>query len=116
MELEFNRSFQWGICLLHRNELSLRLLLNTLDCVKFGSTYFCGTTGTTIKTYEQLHVASFSSIRMENMQDNIDRMVLNNDKQNLYDICITISRGEFCSNLALKYLVRMFTQNGNNSW
>ncbi|GBM66130.1 hypothetical protein AVEN_198567-1 [Araneus ventricosus] len=50
----------------------------------------------------KLPVAPFSSINVENMLDNIDRMVLSNDQQYLYDICLAISRGECYSDLALR--------------
>ncbi|GBL75620.1 hypothetical protein AVEN_154938-1 [Araneus ventricosus] len=36
------------------------------------------------------------------MPDNIDRMVLSNDQQYLYDICLEISHGECYSDLALR--------------
>ncbi|GBM08875.1 hypothetical protein AVEN_57427-1 [Araneus ventricosus] len=39
---------------------------------------------------------------MENMPHNIDRMVLSNDQQYLYDICLPISRGECYSDLTLR--------------
>ncbi|GBM30473.1 hypothetical protein AVEN_237698-1 [Araneus ventricosus] len=47
-------------------------------------------------------MASFSSISVENMPHNLDRMVLSNDQQYLYDICIAISRVECYSDLALR--------------
>ncbi|GBN98614.1 hypothetical protein AVEN_8127-1 [Araneus ventricosus] len=50
----------------------------------------------------KLTVAPFSSISVENMPDNIDRMVLSNDQQYLYDICLEISHGECYSDLALR--------------
>ncbi|GBM52513.1 hypothetical protein AVEN_106945-1 [Araneus ventricosus] len=49
-----------------------------------------------------LPVAPISSINVDNMPDNIDRMVLSNDQQYLYDICLAISRGECYSDLALR--------------
>ncbi|GBM65797.1 hypothetical protein AVEN_196106-1 [Araneus ventricosus] len=55
-----------------------------------------------IKSCEELPVGPFSSINVENMPDNIDRMVLNSDQQYLYDICLEMSRGECYSNLALR--------------
>ncbi|GBM87549.1 hypothetical protein AVEN_107199-1 [Araneus ventricosus] len=102
MELDLNRPLQWCICLLHTNELPLRHLLNSLDGATTGPTEFCGPIGKAIKTCEELPVAPFSSINVENMPDNIDRMVLSNDQQYLYDICLAISRGECYSDLALK--------------
>ncbi|GBO28179.1 hypothetical protein AVEN_157962-1, partial [Araneus ventricosus] len=36
------------------------------------------------------------------MSDNIDRMVLSNDQQYLYDICLSRSRGECYSDMALR--------------
>ncbi|GBM02987.1 hypothetical protein AVEN_14503-1 [Araneus ventricosus] len=50
----------------------------------------------------KLPVAPFSSISVENMPHNIDRIVLSNDQQYLYDICLPISRGECYSDLALR--------------
>ncbi|GBM10984.1 hypothetical protein AVEN_1320-1 [Araneus ventricosus] len=55
-----------------------------------------------IKSCEELPVALFSSISVENMPDNIDRMVLSNDQQYLYNICLEISHGECYSDLALR--------------
>ncbi|GBN75856.1 hypothetical protein AVEN_101839-1 [Araneus ventricosus] len=55
-----------------------------------------------MKTYEELPVAPFSPISGENMLDNIDRMVLSNDQQYLYEICLAISCGECYSDLALR--------------
>ncbi|GBN38752.1 hypothetical protein AVEN_125189-1 [Araneus ventricosus] len=54
------------------------------------------------KSCEELPVAPFSSISVENMPDNIDRIVLSNDQQYLYDICLEISHGECYSDLALR--------------
>ncbi|GBN41871.1 hypothetical protein AVEN_74001-1 [Araneus ventricosus] len=67
-----------------------------------GPKEFCRPLGKAIKTYEELPVAPFSSINVENMPHNIDRMVLSNDQQYLYDICLAISRGECYSDLALR--------------
>ncbi|GBM67615.1 hypothetical protein AVEN_44760-1 [Araneus ventricosus] len=36
------------------------------------------------------------------MPDNIDRMVLSNDQQYLYDICLAIYSGKYYSDLALR--------------
>ncbi|GBM90613.1 hypothetical protein AVEN_239219-1 [Araneus ventricosus] len=102
MELDINRPLQWCICLLHTNELPLRHLLNSLDDATTGPTEFCGPIGKAIKTCEELPVVSFSSISVENMPDNIDIMVLSNDQQYPYDICLAISRGECYYDLALR--------------
>ncbi|GBO37507.1 hypothetical protein AVEN_222804-1 [Araneus ventricosus] len=67
-----------------------------------GPREFCQPLGKAIKTYQELPVAPFSSINVENMPHNIDRMVLSNDQQYLYDICLAISRGECYSDLALR--------------
>ncbi|GBN77403.1 hypothetical protein AVEN_204040-1 [Araneus ventricosus] len=67
-----------------------------------GPKEFCRPLRKAIKTYEELPVAPFSSINVENMPGNIDRMVLSNDQQYLYDICLAISRGECYSDLALR--------------
>ncbi|GBL81647.1 hypothetical protein AVEN_93434-1 [Araneus ventricosus] len=102
MELDLNRPLQWCICLLHTNELPLRHLLNSLDGATTGTKEFCRPIGEAIKIFEELHVAPFSSISVENMPDNMERMVLSNDQQYLYDICLAISRGECYSDLALR--------------
>ncbi|GBL64816.1 hypothetical protein AVEN_136594-1, partial [Araneus ventricosus] len=67
-------------------------LLNSLDGATTSTKEFCRPIGKAIETYEELPVAPFSSISMENMPHNIDRMVLSNDQQYLYDICLAISR------------------------
>ncbi|GBL85566.1 hypothetical protein AVEN_34716-1 [Araneus ventricosus] len=88
--------------MLQTNELPLRHLLNSLDGATTGPKEFCQPLGEAIKTYEELPVAPFSSISMENMPHSIDRMVLSNDQQYLYDICLPISRGECYSDLTLR--------------
>ncbi|GBL95899.1 hypothetical protein AVEN_227136-1 [Araneus ventricosus] len=95
MELDLNTSLQWCICLLHTSELSLRHLLNSLDGATTGPTKLSRPIRKAIKTCED-------SISVKNMPDNIDRMVLSNDQQYLYDICLAISRGECYSDLALR--------------
>ncbi|GBM35608.1 hypothetical protein AVEN_30469-1, partial [Araneus ventricosus] len=55
-----------------------------------------------IKSCEELPVAPLSSISVENIPDNIDRMVLSNDQQYIYDNCLAISRGEYYSDLVLR--------------
>ncbi|GBO41314.1 hypothetical protein AVEN_58603-1, partial [Araneus ventricosus] len=67
-----------------------------------GPKEFCRPLRKAIKTYEELPVAPFSSINVENMPHNIDRMVLSNDQQYLLDISLAISRGECYSDLALR--------------
>ncbi|GBN70057.1 hypothetical protein AVEN_164401-1 [Araneus ventricosus] len=67
-----------------------------------GPKEFCRPLGKAIKTYEELPVAPFSSINVENMPHNIDRMVLSNDQQYLYDIFLAISRCECYSDPALR--------------
>ncbi|GBN09382.1 hypothetical protein AVEN_29467-1, partial [Araneus ventricosus] len=67
-----------------------------------GPKEFCRPLGKAIKTYEDLPVAPFSSMNVENMPHNIDRMVLSNEQQYLYDICLAISRDECYSDLALR--------------
>ncbi|GBN91905.1 hypothetical protein AVEN_153351-1 [Araneus ventricosus] len=97
-----NRSLQWCICLFQTNVLPLRHLLNSLDGTTTGPKQFCRPIGKAIKTCEELPVAPFSSISVDNMSDNIDRMVLSNDQQYIYDICLAISRGECYSDMALR--------------
>ncbi|GBM51049.1 hypothetical protein AVEN_123865-1 [Araneus ventricosus] len=84
------------------NELPLRHLLNPLNGATTGPKEFCLPIGKANKTCEELPIAPFSSISVENIPDNIDRMVLSNDQQYLYDICLAISRGECYSDLALR--------------
>ncbi|GBL85919.1 hypothetical protein AVEN_63232-1 [Araneus ventricosus] len=102
MELDLNRPLQWCICLLQANELPLRHLLNILDGATSGHTEFCRPIRKAIKTCEELPVAPFSSISVENMPHNIDRIVLRNDQQYPYDICLAISRVECYSDMALR--------------
>ncbi|GBN30412.1 hypothetical protein AVEN_186937-1 [Araneus ventricosus] len=75
-----NTPLQWGICLLQTNELPIRHLLNSLNGAKTGPEEFCQLIGKAIKTCEDLPVASFSSISVENMPHNLDRMILSNDQ------------------------------------
>ncbi|GBO43696.1 hypothetical protein AVEN_55488-1 [Araneus ventricosus] len=39
---------------------------------------------------------------VEYIPDNLDRIVISNDQQYLYDICLAISRGEYYFDLALR--------------
>ncbi|GBM44736.1 hypothetical protein AVEN_103199-1 [Araneus ventricosus] len=84
------------------NELPLRHLLNSLDGATTGPEKFCRPIGKAIKACEELPAAPFSSISVENMPHNIDRMVLSNNQQYLYDICLAISRVECYSDLAIR--------------
>ncbi|GBM98691.1 hypothetical protein AVEN_56810-1 [Araneus ventricosus] len=93
---------EWCICFLPTNGRPLRHLLNSLDDATTGPTEFCGPTGKAIKTCKEQPVALISSISVDNMPDNIDRMILSNDQQYLYDIFLAISRGECYSDLALR--------------
>ncbi|GBM88882.1 hypothetical protein AVEN_134144-1 [Araneus ventricosus] len=79
-----------------------RLDFPILDGATTGPKEFSRPIGKAVKTGEDLPAAPFSSIIVENMPDNIDRMVLINDQQYLYDICIAISRSECYSDLALR--------------
>ncbi|GBO10312.1 hypothetical protein AVEN_142279-1 [Araneus ventricosus] len=87
--------------MLQTNELPLRHLLNSLDGTTTGPKEFCRPIGKAIETCEE-PVAPFPSISVDNMPHNIDRMVLSNDQQYLYDICLAISRVECYSDLALR--------------
>ncbi|GBN99529.1 hypothetical protein AVEN_62826-1 [Araneus ventricosus] len=100
--MELASTDHWWICLLQTNELPLRHLLNSLDGATTGPKEFCRPIGKAIETCEELPLAPFSSISVENMPHNIDRMVLSNDQQYLYDICPAISRVECYSELALR--------------
>ncbi|GBM47201.1 hypothetical protein AVEN_271262-1 [Araneus ventricosus] len=95
-------SIEWCNCLLQTNELPLCHLLNSVDGATTVPKEFCRPIGKAIKTSEKLPVAPFSSISVENMRDNIDKMVLSIDQQYLYDICLAISRGECYSGLELR--------------
>ncbi|GBL72770.1 hypothetical protein AVEN_127990-1 [Araneus ventricosus] len=97
-----NIPLQWCICLLQTNELPLSHLLNSLDGATTCPKEFCLPIGKKIKSCEEVPVAPFSSISVENMPDNIDRMVLSNDQEYLYDICLAIYSGEYYSDLALR--------------
>ncbi|GBM40494.1 hypothetical protein AVEN_28647-1 [Araneus ventricosus] len=87
--------------LFHTNELPLRHLLNSLDSATTGPTEFCDPIGKAFKTCEELPATPFSSISVENIPS-IDRTVLSNDQQHLYDICSATSRGECYSDMTLR--------------
>ncbi|GBM88312.1 hypothetical protein AVEN_198143-1 [Araneus ventricosus] len=97
-----NRPLQWCICLLQTNELPLRHLLNSLDGATTCLKEFCRPICKKIKSCEELPLTPFSSISVENIPENIDRMVLSNDQQYIYDICLAISRGEYYSDMVLR--------------
>ncbi|GBM01493.1 hypothetical protein AVEN_209305-1 [Araneus ventricosus] len=109
MEPDLNRPLQWCICFFHTNELPLHHLLNCLDGSTSGPTEICRPIGKAFKSCEDLPVAPFSSISLENMPD---RMVLSNDQQYIYDIFLAISRVECYYDLALRKPVPV----ANSSW
>ncbi|GBN78062.1 hypothetical protein AVEN_227846-1 [Araneus ventricosus] len=73
--------------------------MSSLDDATTGPKEFCRPISKAIETCEELPVAPFSPISVENMPHNIARMVLSNDQQYLYDICLAISRVECYSDL-----------------
>ncbi|GBM53212.1 hypothetical protein AVEN_14237-1 [Araneus ventricosus] len=81
-----NRLLQWCICLVQTNELPLHHLLNSLDGATTGPKEFSRPIGKAIKTCDYLPLAPLSSISVENMPYNINKMVLSNDQQYLYDL------------------------------
>lgn len=101
LELEWNKSLQWNICMLHMNELPLRALIKSLDGTTTGPRSFSGPIGNRLKNSEQLPIVQFEKINFV-CTANLDEIshTLNTDQNYLYNICCAISNGTVSEQLA----------------
>lgn len=88
IEEKLKRPLQWGVCLLHFNELPFRHLFQTLDGETTGPKSFSGPIGVQLSKCEKLPVLNFESIECE--IPDIDKNILSKDQQYLLDISSTI--------------------------
>ena len=100
IEEDIKRPLQWGVCLLHLNELPFRHLFQILDGETTGPKSFIGPIGSQLKNCEKLPVVKFQSIYCE--LPDIDRKILSKDQQYLLDISSAIKSGSCTVDLAIR--------------
>lgn len=100
IEEEIKRPLQWGVCLLHLNELPFRHLFQTLDGETTGPKSFSGLIGSQLKNCEKLPVVKFQSTDCE--IPDIERKILSKDQQYLLDISLAIKSGTCTVDLAIR--------------
>lgn len=100
IEEEIKRPLQWGVCLLHLNELPFRHLFQTLDGETTGPKSFSGPIGSQLKNCEKLPVVKFQSTDCE--IPDIERKILSKDQQYLLDISLAIKSGTCTVDLAIR--------------
>ena len=100
IEEDIKRPLQWGVCLLHLNELPFRHLFQILDGETTGPKSFIGPIDSQLKNCEKLPVVKFQSIYCE--LPDIDRKILSKDQQYLLDISSAIKSGSCTVDLAIR--------------
>ncbi|XP_065640071.1 uncharacterized protein LOC136072702 [Hydra vulgaris] len=100
IEKYVNRPLQWGICLLHINELPFRHLFQTLDGETTGPKSFSGPIGAQLNKCEKLPVVKFVSVHCEIPE--IDRKILSKDQQFFLDISSAIKSGSCSEDLFVR--------------
>lgn len=100
IEEQVKRPLQWGVCLLHFNELPFRHLFQTLDGDTTGPKSFSGPIGTQLSKCEKLPVVNFECVECE--IPDIDRKVLSKDQQYLLDISSAIKSGSCPEDLSVR--------------
>lgn len=92
LELLLNQPLQWFVCLLHANELPLRVLLREYVGVTKGPTTYSGPIGAKLNTCETKQIVQFQQIDFDCDFDAFT--TLNKNNKYLLDICKVISTGE----------------------
>ncbi|ESN96201.1 hypothetical protein HELRODRAFT_163242 [Helobdella robusta] len=100
LELFIGRPLQWHICLLHTNELPLRLLIQFLDGKTSNPRCFSGEIGKMLENCEKLSIAAFEPIETE--LPSIHQNDLSTDQTYLFDICNGIMKGDIPLSLSLR--------------
>lgn len=100
IELHVKRPLQWGVCLLHFNELPFRHLFQTLDWKTVGPKSISGPIGRQLNGCEKLPVVNFDSIQC--VIPEIDRKLLSKDQQYLFDISTAIKSGNCPEDLSIR--------------
>ncbi|GBN80214.1 hypothetical protein AVEN_273288-1 [Araneus ventricosus] len=91
IEKQVKRPLQWGVCLLHFNELPFRYLFINLDGETIGPKSSDGPIGTQLSKCEKLPVEHFKSNVCEISE--IERKILSKDQQYLLDISYAVKSG-----------------------
>lgn len=100
IELHIKRPLQWGVCLLHFNELPLRHMFISLDGVTTGPKSLSGPIGAQLSDCEKQAVVNFENIHC--VIPDIDRHVLSKDQKYLLDISTAIKSGNCPDDLAVR--------------
>lgn len=100
IEEQVKRPLQWGVCLLHFNELPFRHLFQTLDGETTGPKSFSGPIGIQLSKCEKLPIVDFGSVDCE--VPDIDRNILSKDQQYLLDISSAIKSGNCPVDLSVR--------------
>lgn len=101
LELHYNKSLHWFVCLLHTNELPLRHLFTSLDGATHGPKSFGGPIGKSLKECAQ-PVIKFKPIEGHEGYPlpEIDLKELSNDQKYLYKMVLAVISGECNKDLA----------------
>ncbi|GBN32715.1 hypothetical protein AVEN_180481-1 [Araneus ventricosus] len=97
---QVKRSLQWGVCLLHFNELPFWHLFIYLDGETTGPKLLSVPIDTQLSKCEKLPVVNFESVECE--IPDIERKTLNKDQQYLLDIRYGINSGGSPENLSVR--------------
>ncbi|XP_050502649.1 uncharacterized protein LOC126881949 [Diabrotica virgifera virgifera] len=100
IEEKIKRPLQWGVCLLHLNELPFRHLFQTLDGETTGPKSFSGPIGSQLRNCEKLPVVKFQIIDCE--IPDIDSKILSKDQQYLLDVSLAIKSGTCTIDFAIR--------------
>lgn len=98
LEMHIGRPLQWFICMLHANELPLRHLMKHLGGETTGPSGFSGEIGKALPSCEFIPVTEFQKITTELPE--IDLQMLSTDQKYLYNMSLSISRGNISEDLA----------------
>ncbi|GBN86998.1 hypothetical protein AVEN_195468-1 [Araneus ventricosus] len=97
---QVKRPLQWGVCLLHFNELPFRHLFINLDCETTGPKSFSGPIGTLLSKCEKLPVVNFESNECKVLE--IERKMLIKDQQYPLNISYAIKSGSSPEDLTVR--------------
>lgn len=93
IEMELNTPIQWLVCLLHANELPLRVLMKHYVGKSKDPKNYQGPIGSKLPTCEKMGIVTFQKIELAVDLLNIDTAALNTDNKYLINICKVISTG-----------------------
>lgn len=95
LEVEWNQSLQWNVCMLHMNELPLRAIIKRFDGGTSSPNKLTGEIGSKLPDCEKQQIAEFEPINFVCSVKNIEEVSesLSTDQKYLFDICQGISNG-----------------------